>query len=40
LRCGRRTKSGRSCRTPVARAGDTCAWHRTQSVPSERTNQP
>ena len=28
-RCGRRTKSGAPCRTPVARPGDTCAWHRT-----------
>jgi hypothetical protein len=28
-RCGRRTKSGAPCQSPVARAGDTCAWHRT-----------
>ena len=28
-RCGRRTKSGAPCRTPVARPGDGCAWHRT-----------
>jgi hypothetical protein len=37
-RCGRPTKStGAPCRTPVARPGDTCAWHRT--IPSERTSQ-
>jgi hypothetical protein len=30
-RCGRRTKSGAPCRTPVARSGDTCAWHRTEA---------
>jgi hypothetical protein len=28
-RCGRPTKSGRPCRTPVVHPGDTCAWHRT-----------
>jgi hypothetical protein len=28
-RCGRRTKSGAPCQTPVTRPGDTCAWHRT-----------
>lgn len=28
-RCGRRTKSGTPCRTPVAHPGATCAWHRT-----------
>ena len=26
-RCGRRTKSGALCRTPVGREGDTCFWH-------------
>jgi putative component of membrane protein insertase Oxa1/YidC/SpoIIIJ protein YidD len=28
-RCGRRTKSGTPCRTPVGRDGDACVWHRT-----------
>jgi len=28
-RCGRPTKSGTRCRTPVHRPGDACAWHRT-----------
>jgi hypothetical protein len=30
-RCGRRTKSGSACRTPVARPGDACTWHRTRA---------
>jgi hypothetical protein len=33
LRCGRRTKGGAPCRTPVAEPGRACAWHRT----AERT---
>jgi hypothetical protein len=32
LRCGRRTKSGTSCRTYVARPGDACGWHREQNT--------
>lgn len=28
LRCGRRTKQGAPCQTPVARAGDACGRHR------------
>jgi hypothetical protein len=28
-RCGRRTKSGTPCQTPVTRPGDACGWHRT-----------
>ena len=28
-RCGRPTKSGAPCRTPVARPGDACGWHCT-----------
>lgn len=31
-RCGRPTKSGAPCRTPVHRQGDTCAWHRNRKV--------
>ena len=27
-RCGRRTKSGVPCQSPVARPGDACGWHR------------
>jgi hypothetical protein len=30
-RCGRRTKSGAPCQTPVTRAGDACSWHRTEA---------
>jgi hypothetical protein len=30
-RCGRPTKSGAPCQTPVTRPGDTCAWHRTEA---------
>jgi putative component of membrane protein insertase Oxa1/YidC/SpoIIIJ protein YidD len=30
-RCGRRTKSGTPCQTPVTRAGDACGWHRTEA---------
>jgi hypothetical protein len=33
-RCGRPTKSGAPCRTPVARPGDSCTWHRVD----ERTH--
>jgi hypothetical protein len=29
-RCGRRTKAGAPCRTPVAHPGDACSWHRTE----------
>jgi hypothetical protein len=29
-RCGRPTKSGTPCRTPVTKPGDTCARHRPQ----------
>jgi hypothetical protein len=29
LRCARPTKSGAPCRTPIARPGDACGWHRT-----------
>jgi hypothetical protein len=38
-RCGRPTKAGAPCRTPVARPGETCAWHRTPSITNERTGQ-
>jgi hypothetical protein len=31
-RCGRPTKSGTPCRTPVAHPGDGCAWHRTTTT--------
>jgi hypothetical protein len=34
--CGRRTKAGAPCRTPVARAGDACSWHRN----TDRSHQP
>jgi hypothetical protein len=34
LRCGRSTKAGRACRTPVARPGDACAWHRNSYAQS------
>jgi hypothetical protein len=27
-RCGRPTKAGTACRTPVSRPGTTCGWHR------------
>jgi hypothetical protein len=27
-RCGRKTKAGRPCRTPVTTPGDACSWHR------------
>jgi hypothetical protein len=30
-RCGRPTKAGGRCRTPVTRPGDACAWHRTHT---------
>jgi hypothetical protein len=30
-RCGRRTKSGTPCQTPVTRPGDACGWHRTEA---------
>lgn len=36
LRCGRSTKTGHACRTPVSRPGDACAWHRN----SPRQLQP
>jgi hypothetical protein len=32
LRCGRRTKSGTSCRAYVARPGHACGWHREQDA--------
>jgi hypothetical protein len=33
-RCGRTTKStGRGCRTPVARPGAACSWHRAGEGP-------
>lgn len=28
IRCGRPRADGRPCRSPVARPGDACAWHR------------
>lgn len=31
-RCGRPTKSGAPCRTPVARSGQACAWHRERDA--------
>lgn len=31
-RCGRRTKAGPACRTPVAHPGDACAHHRNQNI--------
>jgi hypothetical protein len=38
LRCGRKTKTGRPCRTPVTTPGDACPWHRctTTSTATER----
>ena len=33
--CGRPTKSGCPCRTPVARAGQVCAWHRIPNTTEE-----
>ena len=29
IRCGRPTKSGAPCRTPVHQSGVACAWHRS-----------
>jgi hypothetical protein len=29
-RCGRRTKAGAPCRTPVHRPGAACSWHRSE----------
>jgi hypothetical protein len=31
LRCGRRTKSGTSCRAYVGHPGEACGWHRTEA---------
>jgi hypothetical protein len=31
LRCGRRTKSGASCRACVGQPGEACGWHRTEA---------
>lgn len=31
-RCGRPTKSGAPCRTPVAHPGDACGWHADSSI--------
>ena len=30
LRCGRRTRTGKTCRAYVARPGEACGWHRTR----------
>jgi hypothetical protein len=37
-RCGRPTKTGAPCRSPVAQPGDLCAWHRTPTH-TERKSQ-
>jgi hypothetical protein len=31
LRCGRRTKSGTSCRAYVGQPGEACGWHRSEA---------
>lgn len=39
LRCGRRTRSGRRCRVPVARPNAACGRHRTAPTTTERNHQ-
>ena len=37
VRCGRPTKAGAPCRTPVTRAGAACGWHSTPAPTKGRT---
>lgn len=37
-RCGRPRKDGQPCRSPVARFGGHCGWHREESTSTTSTN--